>query len=211
MFDFLKRQKKAKKSKAMKEALELDYDDKERAQIEVGLKTASDFFSPYSVLTYQLMHPGVVEYIEACEAVIPASDDLSIDIYTEEPTTSEEKRRIRKAVKRHNAEKIVALNKQLHRKALIGSIYIILGLIVLMLDIIFDLGKITGINTFFEVILWIFIWDGVEKVFMEGSNIANKRGSCYRLLNAKVHVKKYPITVQKEFAIGDYEDADEDE
>lgn len=210
MFDFLKRQKKAKRSKALKEANELDYDDKERAQIEVGLKTADDFFSPYSVLTYLLMNPAVAEYIETCESVIPANDDVSIDIYTEEPTTSEEKRRIRKAVKRHNAEKIVVLNKQLHKKTLIGSVYIMLGLIVLLMDIIFDLGKITGINTFFEVILWIFIWDGVEKVFIDGSDIAQKRNSCYRLLTAKVHVKKYPIPVQRKFAIGDYEEEDDE-
>ena len=42
--------KKANKSVAMKEAQELDYNDDGSVQINVGLKDADDFFSPYSFI-----------------------------------------------------------------------------------------------------------------------------------------------------------------
>ena len=52
MFKHLKRIKKINKSVAVREANEIDYDEEGRAQINVGLKTAEDFFSPFSYKTY---------------------------------------------------------------------------------------------------------------------------------------------------------------
>lgn len=93
MFKHLKRIKKINKSVAVREANEIDYDEEGRAQINVGLKTAEDFFSPFSYKTYEFMNPEVSNFINMCESSIPVKDELSIDIYTEEATDNEEKKK----------------------------------------------------------------------------------------------------------------------
>ena len=118
MFKRLKSIKKIEKSKAMREAKTIDYDKEGRAIIDVGLKCAEDFFSPYSYRTYEMMNPEVCEYINACESIIPQNEEVSIDIYTENSTTNEEKIRIRQTVKRHHAEELInikSMNKSYHK------------------------------------------------------------------------------------------------
>ena len=48
MFKKLNKIRKINKSKAMREANELDYNEDGSVQINVGLKDSEDFFSPYS-------------------------------------------------------------------------------------------------------------------------------------------------------------------
>ena len=76
--------KKLKKSSAVKEAMELDYNKDGSAIINVGLIEAEDIFSPFAYKTYELLDCDVVDYINTYEKSIPLSDDLSIDVYTEE-------------------------------------------------------------------------------------------------------------------------------
>ena len=104
--------KKAKKHPIMKDAKHVDYDKDGRAQIYVGLREADEFFSPYSYLTYELMNDEVANYIDKCESGIPLNDEIVIEVHTESNTTNEEKQRIRKAVKRHNAEEVVILKNK---------------------------------------------------------------------------------------------------
>ena len=143
--------KKLKKSNAIKEATELDYNKDGSVQINVGLKDADDFFSPFSYKTYELLDQNVVDYINMCESSIPLNEEISIDIHTETPTTHDMKKRIKSSIKRYYAEDVVLINKKLKRKQIRD----------------------------------------------------------YRLLNAKVHIRKYSRKIQKEFGIGDFED-DED-
>ena len=107
---------KLRKSSAMKEAQSIDYDEKTGdAVISIGLKTTEEFFHPYSYKSYDLMNPDIIEYIDMCEGEIPLQDNICLDFYTEENTSNIEKKRMREAIKRHNAEQVVVTEKNLKK------------------------------------------------------------------------------------------------
>lgn len=212
MFKHLKRIKKINKSVAVREANEIDYDEDGRAQINVGLKTADDFFSPFSYKTYEFMNPEVSNYINMCEASIPVKDDLSIDIYTEEPTDNEEKKRIRRAVKRYHAEQLVIVNKKLKRNFIQGLIFSVLGILILLAEaIIYNVVENMYLDTLLAVIGWLFLWDGVEVWLDDRAELKRKKVRSYRILNAKIHVRKYSRKIQREYGFGEFEEEDDDE
>ena len=207
----LKKQiKKAKKHPVMKEAKHIDYDKDGRAQIFVGLRESDEFFSPYSYLTYELMNEQVADYIDTCESGIPINDEITIDIHTEENTTNEEKQRIRKAVKRHNAEKVVILKEKLRRKTTFGLVWLVFGLTLLFLEIIFHLSDYGAIGMIIDVAGWVFAWDGLEILISDRRSIKRQITRCYKLINAKVHVKKYSQKIQRDYGIGDYYEEDDE-
>lgn len=202
--------KKLKKSNAIKEATELDYNKDGSVQINVGLKDADDFFSPFSYKTYELLDQNVVDYINMCESSIPLNEEISIDIHTENPTTHDMKKRIKSSIKRYYAEDVVLINKKLKRKTMLGISYFILGLVISFIEALFysvlwDLY----IDTILAVMGWLFLWDGIEIILEDRAELKRKQIRDYRLLNAKVHIRKYSRKIQKEFGIGDFED-DED-
>ena len=199
--------KKLKKSNAIKEATELDYNKDGSVQINVGLKDADDFFSPFSYKTYELLDQNVVDYINMCESSIPLNEEISIDIHTENPTSYDMKKRIKSSIKRYYAEDVVLINKKLKRKTMLGISYFILGLVISFIEALFysvlwDLY----IDTILAVMGWLFLWDGIEIILEDRAELKRKQIRDYRLLNAKVHIRKYSRKIQKEFGIGDFED-----
>lgn len=202
--------KKLKKSNAIKEATELDYNKDGSVQINVGLKDADDFFSPFSYKTYELLDQNVVDYINMCESSIPLNEEISIAIHTENPTSYDMKKRIKSSIKRYYAEDVVLINKKLKRKTMLGISYFILGLVISFIEALFysvlwDLY----IDTILAVMGWLFLWDGIEIILEDRAELKRKQIRDYRLLNAKVHIRKYSRKIQKEFGIGEFED-DED-
>ncbi|MBR3885622.1 MAG: hypothetical protein IKJ33_04065 [Clostridia bacterium] len=203
--------KKTAVKQALKEARSLDYNEDGSVQINVGLKSADDFFSPHSYLTYELMNPSVIEYINMNEASIPANEEISLDIYTETPTTNEEKIRIRKAVKRHHAEQLVITEKRLRRNLISGIIFSLIGVLILLAEaILYSIVQNMYIDTLLAVIGWLFLWDGIEVMLHDRYELVRKRNRSIRLMNAKVHVRKYSQKIQREYKIGDFE-SDEEE
>jgi len=136
MFNRLNKIRKINKSKAMREANELDYNEDGSVQINVGLRDSEDFFSPYSYKTYELMNPEVIDYIDMCESTIPVKDEVTLDVYTENPTSNSEKQRIRKAVKRHHAEQLVAINAKLKHNLIQGLMFCLIGVVILLVEAI---------------------------------------------------------------------------
>ena len=202
--------KRLKKSKAMKEAKTLDYNENGQVQINVGLPEADDFFSPFSYLTYELMNPAVIDYIDMYEASIPLNEEVCLDIHTEESTDNEEKKRIRTAVKRHYAEQIVIIEKKLKRKTISGLIWSILGILILFLEaIIYPIINSMYLDTILAVVGWLFLWDGMEILLSDRSSLKRKLIKSYRLMNAKVHVRKYSRKIQRAYGIGDFEEDDD--
>lgn len=195
--------KKLKKSAAMQEARQIDYNKDGDAIISVGLREADEFFSPYSYKTYELMNPEVIEYIDSLESEIPITDSISVDIHTEEPTNNIQKKRIRDAVKRQNAEQIIIVEKKLKRNLFSGLLSTILGVLVLILEA-FLWKTISNymLDTVLVVLGWMFLWDGTEILIFERPPLKRKQFKCYRLMNAKVHVRQYSNKIKKMYNIG---------
>ena len=195
--------KKLKKSTAMKEAHEIDYNKDGTVQVNIGLKDSEDFFSPYSFKSYELMNPEIIDYINLTELQIPINEDISIDIHTETPTSNETKKRIRLAVKRHHAEEIVTIGKKLKRKTINGSIYVSLGIIINLLEaFFFKYLSQTFIDGLVQVMGWFFLWSGFEILLGDRSELKRKQIRSYRIMNAKVHVRQYSNKIKRKYGIG---------
>ena len=196
----------------MKEANELDYDKDGRVQISVGLKDSDDFFSPYSYKTYEFMNPDVSDYINMCETSIPIKEELSIDIYTETQTSNEEKKRIRRTVKRHHAEQLVIVNSKLKRNFTQGFVFMLLGFLILFLEVaLLHVFDNLYLDTILAVVGWLFLWDGLEIWLEDRAELKRKKIRSYRILNAKIHVRKYSRKIQREYGFGEFEEEDEEE
>jgi len=210
MFKFFKKFRKLERSKAMREANELDYNKDGSVQINVGLPDAEDFFSPYAYKSYELMNPEVIDYINMCEATIPKKEELSIDIYTENPTTNTMKQRIRKAVKRHHAEQIVIVNRKLRHNLFQGLTFTLLGFLILLVEaFVYRVVSNMYLDTILAVVGWLFLWDGLEIMLADRGELRRKKLRSLRIMNAKVHVRKYSLKIQRQYKIGEYEEDDE--
>ena len=212
MFKKLNKIRKINKSKAMREANELDYNEDGSVQINVGLKDSEDFFSPYSYKTYELMNPEVIDYIDMCESTIPVNNEVTLDVYTENPTTNIEKQRIRKAVKRHHAEQLVRINAQLKHNLIEGLLFCLIGIIILFVEaVLYSVVENMYLDTILAVIGWLFLWDGLEVMLYERGELKRKKQQSMRLINARVHVRKYSRKIQREYSFGEFEEEDEEE
>lgn len=212
MFKRLHTIKRLNRSKAVQEASELDRNADGSVQINVGLKDSDDFFSPFAYKTYELMNTDVIEYINMCEATIPVKEKITLDIYTETPTTNEEKIRIRKTVKRHHAEQLTIVNKKLRHNLIEGLIFSLIGFLILFVEaILYVKFENMYLDTILAVVGWLFLWDGLEVMLSERNDLKRKKIRCLRLLDAKVHVRKYSRKIQKQFKFGDFEADDDDE
>lgn len=212
MFKHLKNLRKLKRSKAVREANELDYNEDGSVQINVGLKDSDDFFSPYAYKSYELMNTDVIEYINMCEATIPIKETVTLDIYTETPTTNTEKQRIRKAVKRHHAEQLAIVNHKLKRNLIEGWIFSIIGILILLVEaILYVKFENMYLDTILAVVGWLFLWDGLEVMLSERHDLKRKKIRCIRLISAKVHVRKYSRKIQRQFKFGEFEEEEDEE
>ncbi len=195
--------KKLRKSTAMKEAYTLDYNKDGTVQINIGLKDSEDFFSPYSYKSYELMSPGIIDYINMYEASIPVSEDISIDIHTENPTTTETKKRIKLAVKRHHAEELVLINKTLKRRTLLGLLYTLIGASIILFEAFaWSFLEKIFLESLLTVVAWFFTWCGIEILLGDRSELKRKQIRSYRIMNAKVHVRQYSKKIKREYGIG---------
>ena len=211
MFKTFQKLRKLKKSKAVREANELDYNADGSVQINVGLKDSDDFFSPYAYKSYELMDMDVIEYINMCEATIPIKEKISLDVYTETPTTNAEKIRIRKAVKRHHAEQLAITNKKLKRNLIEGLIFSFIGILILFVEaILYVKFENMYLDTILAVIGWLFLWDGLEIIFYDRRELKLKKLHCTKLMDAKVHVRQYSKKIQREYGIGEFEEEEEE-
>ena len=207
MLKRFKLSRKIEKSSVMKEARQLDYNKDGSVQINVGLKNAENFFSPYSFKTYEMTNPEIIDYINMCEESIPKNDRISLDIYLETPTTKETKKRIRNSIKRYYAEKVVRLKKQKKRNFLFGLFYILFGIALLLLESFFyEFFQQIHIEFLLDVIGWLFLWDGVETLIGEWDSIRQELNQSYHLLHARIHIRQYSKKIQKEYKIGDFEE-----
>ena len=154
-----------------------------------------------------MVSKDVVEYVEMFAGQVPPKDDLAIDIYTEESTDNFDKKRIRKAVKRHYAEKILNQSKAMKKDILWGSILLVLGILVAALEflVLYVWGQ-PFVDLLISIIAWTFFWDGFEMLAIDLPKLRVEQIKNYRMMRAKVHVRQYSQAIKREFGICEYEE-----
>lgn len=202
--------KNLKKNSAVKEARKFDHNEDGSVQITVGLREVDDFYSPYSYLTYEFMNTEVCNYIEMYESNIPIDEKVSIDIYTETPTTQTDKKRIRQTVKRHYAEEILATEKKYKHEISKAITFSIIGLILLLVEaIVYEFFVNMYLDTIIAVVGWLFLWDGFEILIYDRADLKRKLIRQYRLLNARVHVRQYSQKIKNKYGLNDEDEEDD--
>lgn len=146
------------------------------------------------------------------ESNIPIDKSVSVDIYTETPTTQEDKKRIRKTVKRHYAEEILATEKKYKRQTIKSILFSIFGLGLLLAEaIIYSFFVNMYLDTIIAVIGWLFLWDGFEILLYDRAELKRKLIRQYRLLNAKVHIRQYSQKIKRAYGLDEEDDEENDD
>ena len=92
-----------------------------------------------------------------------------------------------------------------------GIIIEIIGCIILLLEaILYHTFENLYLDTLLAVVGWLFLWDGLEVMLDDRSELKRKKIQSYRLMNAKVHVRKYSRKIQREYGFGEFEEEEED-
>lgn len=204
--------KKLKKNSAIKEAQDLDYNKDGSVQITVGLKESDDFYSPYAFWTYEFMNPEVKDYIETYESSIPIHESVSIDIYTETPTTQEDKKRIRRTVKRQYAESIIVTEREYKKNVWQSIIFFGIGIVLSIVEVLlFGMLENSYIDTILGIFSCMFAWDGLETLVYDCPIIKRQLIRQYRIFNAKVHVRQYSQKIKREYGLDEEDDEEDDD
>ncbi len=181
-----------KNKKIIDEAKHIDYDKQGNAVISVGLKLKEDFYEKYCDKSYKLLNSEMLEYIKKSSMTIPATDSLAIDIYTENDISSEDKKQMKDAIKRQYAEELIATKSKLNFNLITALIWAVIGIGVLALGIYFENLKLSSIlsNTVM-IVAWVFLWEAVDKYFLQRPKIRFEYRLALRFMNSKVSIKKY--------------------
>lgn len=186
--------KKLKNSEAYKDAETLDYADNDAVIIPIGLKNVEDFFNPYSYKDYELVNPAVLDFIYDNEKIIPISESINIDIHTECSTNNADKKRIRETMKRQHAEQVIVTTKKLRQNLISGIFSFFAGIFILALALFLENSEFFMSNILINTVMitaWVFVWHSIELLFIQRPTLKTQLIKNYRLMNAKVHIRKY--------------------
>ena len=186
--------KKLKNSEAYKDAETLDYADNDSVIIPIGLKNIEDFFNPYSYKDYELVNPAVLDFIYDNEKIIPISESINIDIHTECSTNNTDKKRIRETMKRQHAEQVIVTTKKLRQNLISGIFSFFAGILILALALFLENSEFFMSNILINTVMitaWVFVWHSIELLFIQRPSLKTQLIKNYRLMNAKVHIRKY--------------------
>lgn len=184
--------KKERRKQIIEEAKQTDYDKNGNAIVAVGLKSKEDFYDKYCDKSYKLLNTEMLDYICKYAKSLPPTDNLAINIYTENPTTTNDKKQMKEAIQRQYAEELISARKRLNFNFVTSLIWTILGLLVLAVAIYFEKINLSSIlsNTIM-IVAWVFLWEAVDKFFLQRPRLRYERNLAHRLMNSEITIKKY--------------------
>ena len=180
--------RKLKKTKFNYEHFISEYyiDDDGKAYISTKVSSINDIISKHSIKDYEWVNPEFIDYVENMATYIPVEEAIVLEICGHK-FSDKEQDLIKKVLKQYFGLKFgdaiidININK---RK---GMYLLLFGIISLILFI--GLSWFNILATLSELIvlaLWFFIWEYLDVMLLEGSNLAVKKLERAQLANVKI-------------------------
>lgn len=172
------------------------YIEKGEAYISAKVNNIDDIISKYSTKGYEWINPEFVQYIEDNAYHIPVEESIVIEICGAE-FNEEEQDTIQRVIKdyfgAHLADKKDELNLNKQR-----SIALFLFAII-SLFIVYFAFRMRIIDVLYEipmVLLWFFIWEGIDVVLLQRTQLYKNRMESAQLSSAKIRFLPYEKNIE---------------
>lgn len=156
----------------------------DKAVIPVKLDKAEDLYMEHDYKQMELSD-SVCAYIEEIAYMVPIDIDIIIEIHCPSVDISTQER-MKKAIKNNYGMEIDDVEYDVSVQNKRSFVMLISGLLLLVINIVFEkyIGSI--ISNFLSVVWWVAIWDLVEIQTMDKADNKAKRLSYQQLYDAEV-------------------------
>ena len=186
-----KRSKKRKnrKIKFSEDAyIDKNYMEKGKAIIPVKLEKMSDLYMKHDFKQMELSDE-ICDYIEEIAYMIPINTDIVLEIHCPE-LNEEEQLRVKKSIKNNYGIEIDDDDYDVFINNIKSGIFLAIGIVLLIINLITDAVSSMHISTFFSYLLsvawWVCIWDMLEILFGDNTEIKYKRLNHQQLYDAQI-------------------------
>lgn len=183
------KRRKNRKIKFSEDAyIDKNYITKGKAVIPVKLEKLSDLYMKHDFKQMELSDE-VCDYIEEIAYMIPINTDIILEIHCPE-LSEEEQLRVKKSIKNNYGIEIDDDDYDMSINNIKSGIFLLIGIILLIINIITDSVSKMHISTFFSYLLsvawWVCIWDMLEILFGDNTEIKYKRLNHQQLYDAQI-------------------------
>lgn len=187
----IKRSKRRKNRKIkFSEAAYIDknYMVKGKAVIPVKLEKLSDLYMKHDFKQMELSDE-ICDYIEEIAYMVPINTDIILEIHCPK-LDEEEQLRVKKSIKNNYGIEIDDDDYDLSINNLKSGIFLLIGIVLLIINIVTESFSGLRISTFFSYLLsvawWVCIWDMLEILFGDNTDIKWKRLNHQQLYDAQI-------------------------
>lgn len=166
---------------------EHEHDEQGRAVIDLRVLDDSEFLSPYSTATHNIISEDVSDFIEHSMQGVPPEEAVHIRMHSD-VITPEEQVEYTKAIHSHYADKYrdsCFEKKHLHRTA---AIMTLIAVIALSFMIGFEVSGIRTavISEIIDIFAWVFMWEAVDIFFLQCTMLRFRQQRYLRLADSVI-------------------------
>lgn len=179
--------------KLKKDSYEIEYSSDSKinkdneAVICINAKDKSDIISKYSVDSDLTINSELSDYLKENADEIPIKHNLSIKICSEKEFSSEDKSKVKLALRNHFTKKVSDINEKLYENEVESWTMVFLSFLFLLTYVLLKIHLPIEILT--EIVLivsWVFVWRMTESIVFVRREMRREAIKYYRLLTARI-------------------------
>ena len=183
------KRRKNRKIKFSEDAyIEKNYMKGGKAIIPIKLEKLSDLYMKHDYKQMELSDE-MCNYIEEIAYMIPINTDIILEVHTPR-LTEEEQIKVKKSIKNNYGIEIDDDDYDMSINNLKSGIFLIIGIILLIINLLTENLSNWHLSTFFSYLLsvawWVCIWDMIEILFGDNTEIKWKRLNHQQLYDAQI-------------------------
>ena len=156
--------------------------------INVKADNDSQVFSSYNYDNKDLLDSDLCDYLKNNAKLCQSNKDIKIRIFSKEKLEASE---VKSALKSHFKRDYLEAKVDLKKSNIFSLVSIIFGLLSMVL--LWGLYKFTDnyfLNTLFEIITWVFVWEAVDSFFLKRPALKRSCKRIQKLYSADVEIIK---------------------
>jgi len=157
-----------------------------KAYISAKVASLYDIISKHSIKNYEWINPHFIQYIENMAYYIPVEKSIILEICGHKFTIKEQQLIIKVLTQYLGLQLgdiIIDINTLKRKSHILLGFGIITTLLFMLLNII---NVIPTISEIIAIILWFFLWEYLDLIFIDGHDLATKKLEASQLANIKI-------------------------
>lgn len=184
----MKKRKNRKIKYSEQDYIEKNYIKDGKAVIPIKIKKLDDLYMKHDYLKLDLADE-VFDYIEEVAYLIPRNTDIVLEIHYNDEISEKKQDRIRKVFKSNYGSDIDDIDYDISHHNSNAILFFLVGTIFIFLS--FLSSSVTSfvanfITEFLSITGWVFIWEMIETIAIQRSELISKRLNKLQLYDAEI-------------------------